>query len=119
MAEESADDAAFVFFAVCVEQVGSEEVHNDVVVVAGVERYVAAGFGYGADNVERLVTIEGGDLDGDDVFDFGEFFPEFVTENAAADGWLQVETDDGDDLRDGTRVIEKFFIAGFFQGGKA
>jgi len=113
VAKEAADDAAFDFLAIGIEGVRSEEVHDDVVVVAGVERDVTARFGYRADDVERLIAIERSDFNGDDIFDFDKFFPEVVRENAAADGGLEVETYDRDDLCDGAAVSEKPFVACF------
>ena len=96
LAEESADDAAFDGPAARVEPKGSEEVGYDVVVVAGVKGdIVAAGFDEGADDVDGLVAIEGGDFDGDDVFDFGEAVPERMAEEPPANGWLQVKADQG------------------------
>ena len=99
VAEKAADDAAFDLLAVDGKDVGREKVEDDVVVVAGIERDFAAGFGDGADDIESLVAIEGSDFDGDDIFDFGELSPEFVRENAATDGGLQIEADDGENFR--------------------
>ena len=107
MAEEAANDAALDLFAVDGKNVRSEQVHYDVVVVAGVERNVAAGFGDGAHDVKSLVTIEGSDFDGGDIFDFGECAPELVRENATADGRLKIEADDGNNLCDGAAMREE------------
>ncbi len=69
MAEETADDAAFGG----ADPIWGDEVGDDGVVVAGVEGdVVPAGVDDGADHVERLVAVERGDLDGDDVGDLGE-----------------------------------------------
>src|SRR5262245_11949686 len=107
MAEKAANDAARYFLAVHVKYKRCEQVHDDVVVVAGVECDVAAGFGDGAHDVDRPIAIEGSDLDGDDIFDFHKFAPEAVREDAAADGWLQIKSEDGKNLRDGPAVREK------------
>src|SRR5262245_36158329 len=88
VAEETADDAALYGFAVGVKGKRSEQIQNNVVVVAGVEGDVATGFGDGADDVEGLIAIEGSNFYGDDVFDLCELAPEFVGENAATDGGL-------------------------------
>lgn len=107
MAEEAANDAALDSFPIRLKGEGREEIEDDVVVVAGVKSDVfAAGFGNGADDIECLVPIERRDFDGDDVFDFSELTPEIERENAAADGGLQVEADDGDNLRDGAAVCK-------------
>ncbi len=119
MAEEAADDAALDLFAVDGKNVRSEQVHYDVVVVAGVERNVAAGFGDGAHDVESLVTIEGSDFDGGDIFDFGELAPEIVRENAAADGGLEIKADDGKNLCDSAAVGEERCIGGVGKCGEA
>ncbi len=104
VAEKAADDAAFDLLAVDRKSVRSEEVKDDVVVIAGVERNVAAGFGDGTDDVKSLITIEGSDFDGGDIFDFGEFAPEIVREDAATDGGLKIKADDGKNLRDGAAM---------------
>ena len=80
-----------------VEAVGREQIEDDVVVVAGVERdVVAAGFGDGADDIDRLVAVEGRHLDGDDVANFREAAPEREREHASADRGLKIETDDAE-----------------------
>src|SRR5258706_6115489 len=79
VAEEAAGDAAFDPFAVHVEAKWSNEISDDVVIIAGVERdVVARRFGNGAHDIERLISVERGDLDGDDILDFAEFSPERV-----------------------------------------
>ncbi len=62
VAEQAADNVAVGMRAArCVsKRNGVSEVADDVVVVAGVERdVVAAGFGDGADDIDRLIPIEG------------------------------------------------------------
>jgi len=119
MAEKAADDAAFDLLAIDGKNVRSEQVHYDVVVVAGVERNVAARFGDGADDVKTLVAIEGSDFDGGDIFDFGELAPEFVGESATADRGLQVEADDGKNLCDGAAMGEERCVGGVRKRGEA
>src|SRR5882724_11111820 len=119
MAEEAADDAALDLFAVDGKHVRSEQVHYDVVVVASVERDFAAGFGDGADDVKSLVAIERSDFDGGDIFDFGEFSPEFVREDAAADGGLEIKADDGNNLCDGATVGEEDGVGCLRERGEA
>ena len=118
VAEEAADDAAFNGPAVDVKFEWSEQVHDDVVVVAGIERDVAAGLRNGAHDFKSLITIEGRDFDSGDVFDFRKFAPELIREDAAPDGGLKVEADDGKNLRDGAAVREENGIARFFHRGK-
>ena len=109
VAEEAADDSADDGPAAGeFDAVRSEEVQDDVVVVAGVEGDVGpAGVGDGADDVEGLVAVEGGNLDGQNVGDFGEASPEGVGEDSAADGGLEVEADEGDTVGDGAAVGEE------------
>ena len=86
---------------------------HDVVVVAGVERdVVAAGLGDGADHVERLVAVERRHLDGDHVLDLGEPPPERVRQHAPADGRLQVEADQRDDLGHRAAVGDQRVVVG-------
>ena len=62
-----------------------DEVADDVVVVAGVERdVVAARFGDGADHVERLIAIERRDLDRHDPRNLRETPPERVRQRPSA-----------------------------------
>src|SRR5690606_10682321 len=62
LAQQPADDAR----GGRTEEEGSEEIVDDVVVVAGVEGEVpASAVGDGADHVEGGVAVEGRDLDGD------------------------------------------------------
>src|SRR5256885_2132529 len=107
MAEKAADDSALDLFAVDGKNVRSEQVHYDVVVVAGVERNVAAGFGDGADDVKSVVAIEGSDFDSGDIFDCGELAPEVIREDAATDGGLKIKADDGNNLCDGAAMREE------------
>lgn len=117
LAEEAADDAEGSAF----DLERSDEVVDDVVVVAGVEGDLvgAAGGGDAAEDIDGLIAIEGGHFDGDDVFDFGEAPPEGIGQKASADGGLEVEADDGDDLGDGSGVGDQFVDGGIAQGGEA
>src|SRR5215210_7226279 len=112
VAEESADDSA--------AEIWGDQVDDDAVVVAGVEGDVGApGFNDGADDVEGLIAVEGGDFDGDDVVDFGEAPPEFIAKHSAADGGLEIEADDRNYLRDFAGVGDELFFGGFFHGAEA
>src|SRR3982751_260916 len=72
-----------------------QQVDDDAVVIARVERdVVAPGVRNGADNVDRLISVERRDLDRPHVRHLGELAPERVAEHAAADGWLQVEAEE-------------------------
>ena len=51
---------------------------------------ITARLGDRANNVDRLITIEGRDLDGRNPLDFEELSPETIRQQAAADGRLQL-----------------------------
>src|SRR5262249_46068202 len=119
MAEKTADDAARYLLSVHQEYKGGEQIHDDVVVLARIKGCIATGFGDGANDVERVIAIEGSDFDRYDIFDFCKFAPETVGEDAAANGRLQVETNNGNDLRDGARVSEKFGVGRIFESCEA
>ena len=90
-----------------------EQVGHDRIVVARVERHVLApALGQGGRDVERAVAIERRDLDRDHAFDVEEAAPERPVQDASADGGLQVEPDDRDDVRDAAAVIEHVAIVG-------
>ena len=95
VAQQASDDAALLQMAVNLENVGSDKIHYNVVVVAGVESDVAPRLSDGPDNIKRLVAVERCNLDRYDVLDFCELPPKSVRQNAAAHGRLQVKADDG------------------------
>ena len=120
MPEQAADDAADDGAAGALEAERRHQVGDDVVVVARVERdVVAAGVDDRADDVERLVAVEGRDLDRDHALDLGEAPPEGVRERPAADGRLQVEADDRQALGDPRAVREEVVVAGVGERGEA
>jgi hypothetical protein len=111
LAQEAADDAALDHAVVGFEAKGGEEIGDDVVIVAGVEgNIIAAGFGDGADYVDGLIAIEGSNFYRENIFDLGESPPEFIGQEASADGRLQVKADDRGDIGDLAAVAEKFFL---------
>src|SRR5690348_5313645 len=72
-----------------------QQIDDDVVVVARVERdVVTARIGDGTDHVDRLIPVEGRDLDRPDVRQLGELAPKGVAENATADRGLEVEAEE-------------------------
>ena len=66
-----------------------------------------------------MVSVERCDFDGDDVFDLRELAPEFVGENAAADGGLQIETNNWQNLRDCAGMGEKLRVARILESSEA
>ena len=78
MAEQPAFDAQGARAPMRDHGEGCDEVEDDVIVVAGIERDALGGIRLGdaADHVQRAVTIERRDLDGDDVVDRRETPPE-------------------------------------------
>src|SRR5205823_5550337 len=108
VAQQAADDAALHELGAFLEAVGRDQVHDDVVVVAGVQSDVVAScLDDCADDVDRLVAVEGSDLDGYDVFDLGELSPEREGEHTSADGGLEVEADNGKDVGDGAAMADQ------------
>ena len=104
MAEQSADDAAFL----ARESIRREEIGHDVVVVARVESdVVAAGFKDRADDVEGAVAVERRDFDGDEAGDVGEGTPEAVGKHPAADGGLQLVPDADEVARAAARLRDR------------
>ena len=91
-----------------------QQVGHDVVVVAGVERNLAAAsrFRHAAHDVERLVAIERRDLDGDDVGNPGELCPEGARQHASAHGRLQIKAEEGNFARDGFAMGKQLFVGG-------
>ena len=75
--EQAANDPALDGFVTRAEAPRREQIHYDVVIIASVERdVVAARFGYRADHVQSLLTVEGRHFDCDDAFDLGKPPPE-------------------------------------------
>ena len=107
-----AEQAAGERGPLAVEAVVGDEVEHDRVVVAGVEDDVvgAACLGDGAHDVDRAVSVEGRDLDRDDVRDLRELPPERVLERTSAGGGLEVEAEDRDHLGDGAAVIDQLVV---------
>ena len=96
MAQQSANDSS----AFAAETVLGQEIHQNAVIVAGVQRDVASGFGYGSHNIDGLIAIERRHLDRDHILDVYELAPECVRENAPADTRLEIETEYRKDLCD-------------------
>ncbi len=97
-----------------------QEVEQDVVVVAGVERDLVgpSGLRHGAEHVERLVPVERRDFDGDDVRDLGERAPEIDGQHPPTDGRLEVEPDERDRVRHLAAVRDEVVERGVGKGGE-
>ncbi len=67
------------------EIIGGEQVEQNIVVVAGVQRYFvgAPGFGEGADDIESLVAVKRGNFYGHNIFDVTKFAPERIWQEHA------------------------------------
>ena len=72
-----------------------------------------------AHNLESLITIEGRDLDGNNIFNLKKLTPEFVRKRAASDRGLKIETHNRDHPGNGAGVIEEFRDGGIAQVGEA
>ena len=113
--EQSAENSC----ALAAEVEFGQKIGNDVVVIAGVECHVVSpALDDRADNIECLIAIERRDLDGDYLWNLCEFTPELVGQETSADGRLQVEADDGDDLGNCSRMIEQLGDRSITQCGK-
>ena len=100
MAEQSPDDPAFDLPASDGESIRREEVEHDVIVIACVKSdVVTPGFGDGSDDVDGSIAVERGDLDGDDILDFGEPAPEMIRQVRATNGFLKVKANQWNDTR--------------------
>src|ERR1700731_116526 len=93
MAQKATHDAARFRPLSDSKNLRRDEIHHNIVIVAGIERDVASRLRHGPHNIERLVAIERSNLNGDYVIDFREFPPKTVGQHAATDGWLQIESD--------------------------
>ena len=99
LAEESAIDPAHGTFTADGDAERREQIDNDVVVVAGIERDIVAPLvGHGTNDVDRLIAIEGRDLDGPDIRQLGEPPPERIAQHPSANCGLQIEAEDGHDF---------------------
>src|SRR4029434_8328182 len=116
MAKEPANDAVEPDLAVAGELERCQEIHDDIVVISGVESdVVAARFDNSPDHIERLVSIEWSDLNGNEILDFRELPPECIGQRPAAGGGLQIEADDGDDFSDGAAMSQQLAVGGLRQ----
>src|ERR1700745_469198 len=89
------NDPPLYDLAVDLEGVRSNEVRHDIVIVARVEGDVSPRLSHSADCIQRLVTVEGCNLDGHNIVDFGELAPECVGKCSTSHRRLQVEPHDG------------------------
>jgi hypothetical protein len=112
LSEQSANDAHTLSASRRPDNPFGEQVEQNVIVVASVERDVtgASGFGNGAHYVECLVAVERGNLDGDYVRDLDEAPPEFERQQPATDGRLEVKTDQRNLLCDRSAMCDQFTL---------
>ena len=120
MAQEPALEAQHDLALRRADREGRDEVRDDVVVVAGVERDALLGArrGDAEGDVEGAVAIERRDLDRDDVLDRGKARPEGARERNAADRRLEVEADQRHLGRDRAAVLDQLVLARALHGGK-
>ena len=72
-----------IVFAGMLESKRGDQIHHDVVVVSRVDcDIVTASFDDGANHIDRLIAIERGDLDRDDILNFREFPPKLERQHA-------------------------------------
>jgi len=104
-----ADDPLLDDPLVGLEPIRCQEIGDDGVVVAGVERDLsgASHLGDGAHDVERPVPIERRDLDRHGIRNRGQAMPEGAREHSPADRRLQVEADQRNLARDAVAVLDE------------
>ena len=120
MAEQAALDAHDRLPAAVTDRNRNEQVEHDVVVVAGIERdaVARAGLDHAANDIERAIAVERRNLDGNDVFDLRKTPPERYRQHDAADGRLQIKSDQRNFPRDRFRVRDQVIFARAFHGGE-
>ena len=98
-----------------------EQIGDDVVVIARVERdlVAAAGVGDSAHDVQCLVAVERRDLDRHNIVDFDEFTPEAVGQRLPPHRRLQIETNYGNDLGNPPAVVQELGRGGLRQRAQA
>ncbi len=121
MAQQTAADAHGDGFVAPLQREGREQIGDDVVVVAGIERDAIFGtrLEHAAHHVERAVAVEGRDLDGDDVVDFGETAPEIGRQGNTAAFGQQVEAKQRDFLGHPLAVLDDLGLRHVLPGGQA
>src|SRR5205814_1008279 len=73
VSEEATHESSLDLNTVSLEPKRSQEIHQDIIVVAGVESYVIAPtLDDGPHHVQRLIAVEGSNLDGPHAIDFQE-----------------------------------------------
>ena len=102
------------------EAEGGQQVHHDIVVVAGVKRdVVTTGLGDGTDHVAGLVAVEGSDFDGDNILNLRKPAPERVRQHSPAGGGLKVKPNQRNDLSHGAAVSDQVVFVGRPERGEA
>src|SRR5262245_47444708 len=97
-----------------------DEIGDDMVVVAGVERdaILRAGGNDTEGDVQRLVAIERGHLDGNHVIDASKARPKPARQGDTADGGLEIKADHGQLARNAAAVFDELIFAGTAQASK-
>src|SRR5262249_27204666 len=95
-----------------------DEVGHDMIVIAGIERnaLLRPGRYHAEGNIERLVAIEGGDLDCNHVLYGGKARPEGPRKRDTANRGLQVEADQWRMAGDGGAVLDDLILARALHG---
>jgi hypothetical protein len=113
VAEQPANDSPPARSAIRLESERCYEVGDDRIVIPRVQRdVIAAGVDDCANDVERLISVEWCDLDGNDRRNLDKPPPERVRERTAADRRLQIEPDDRNARTDRLAVRDKRRIVG-------
>ena len=120
MAEQPALEAQGHLAVAGAHDHGRQQIGDDVIVVAGVERDAILGVSLrDADrDVERAIAVERGDLDRHDVVDGGEPRPESARQRNTAHRGLQVEADQRHLVGDSRAVLDQLVLARALQRGE-
>src|SRR5687767_7660125 len=100
---------------------GGEQVEQDIVVVAGIERDLpgAPGIRHRPHHVQGLIPIERGNLDRDDARQLDETPPEPIGEDSAAHRRLEIKAHQRDDLAHRAGVSNQPRVARIGQGAES
>ena len=120
VAEQPALDAQHDFLAVALHHERRDQIEDDVIIVAGVQRdaFFRARLDHSAHDIERAVAVERRHLDRHDIVDPGQAAPERGRQVQPAHRRLQVEAHHGNLGGDGAAMGDEFVLGSAFHGGE-
>jgi len=117
MAQEASHNAALLLCFAAKRKRG-KQIQNDAVIVAGIQRDIASGFGDRANNIQGLIPIERGNFYRQDVFDPGESPPKGIGEQSSANRGLKIKADQREHASNFSAMGEQSFIIPVGYGAK-